>query len=357
MKLNMWLFLLASSAVPIVAGISARGRSSCQCSRCKGERQMTDFPSSGYRGVQCVPLPAFHQDSCLQPGEDQTTWAVQNSRSILLAQFCLLTCRPVFPENVIAPKFNCAQLTGQEIRSLVQTESGNGRAFIYHFNPMSDTLPLSALPRVPLHTIDEFSLMKEAMKSDEFSLMKATKPACQECSCPTQRQEPRAPQIQGESDVVSLTQPVAPPPLPPVLPSPLPVPPEAQTPLPPLPLSFPSISDLEGADGPGALSKALTGTSQTGPPEVAQQIPRADVGAPSLLQSRSVAVRTPRSDSHGACHCPCGRDHNRDRMGALLEAQRNAERERREEGVPVETSKRDNASGFLQSVGIVPPLN
>jgi hypothetical protein len=212
--------------------------------------------------------------------------------------------------------------------------------------------------------------MKEAFQTLKTGDMKPSskpavaKKACQECHCPTHKQKLPVPQMQAESDLVSWTQPLEPPPLPPVLPSPLPVPPEAQTPLPPLPLTFPSISELEGVNGPAALSQALGETSQIGPTEVMQQTAGTDVGAPSFLQSQSIAVHRSLSDSGGTCYCLCGRDHDRDRMDALLEAQRNAESERHEEGVQLETSLSDqvspmeltrgNAPGFLQSVGRVP---
>jgi len=117
----------------------------CDCSNCIGEVLITDQPAEGGKGFQCKPTQKGDElGSCVQRG-DASEWVVQTTPELEYRTFCLMTCRPVLPKQ-ISPDIACVHLTLDEIRLRGQTPSGNGRAFVWHSHPLTDSMTISEIP-------------------------------------------------------------------------------------------------------------------------------------------------------------------------------------------------------------------
>lgn len=112
----------------------------CSCKDCKAWRDITDRPTEGFKGMQCKPGPASEFKVCEQQGSP-VDWVVQTAQEINYERFCFFTCKPVIPQN-IQPEYGCTQLSATEVKLMGQSPSGNGRGYIYHSNPMTDSLTL-----------------------------------------------------------------------------------------------------------------------------------------------------------------------------------------------------------------------
>jgi hypothetical protein len=143
----LWLLVLVDSTT-LRASTKAREAEACDCGRCQGERLLTDHPTDGFKGFQCKPrAAAVEAGSCAQQG-DPSTWVVQTAAEVTYERFCYFTCKPHIPD-ALTTEVACGPLTPEEVKLQAQTPSGNGRAFIYHSNPMTDSLTVEDLPPAP----------------------------------------------------------------------------------------------------------------------------------------------------------------------------------------------------------------
>merc|ERR550514_1493973 len=147
--LACWVCLADSSSLRASGMRNARmvghATAPCDCSSCRGVRDVTDSPSEGFKGFQCKPGVAGHDTgSCRQTG-DPSGWVVQTAEELTYERFCLLTCKPIIPK-AIRPDVSCEALSTEEVKLQAQSPSGNGRAFIWHSNPMTDSLTTAAFP-------------------------------------------------------------------------------------------------------------------------------------------------------------------------------------------------------------------
>lgn len=137
----------------------------CTCEDCKGERLMRDQPTEGFKGFQCKPNQSGEsKGTCTQQG-NRGDWVVQTSRTpeIDYTRFCHFTCKPVLPMN-IQPEYGCTQLSAQEVKLMGQSPSGNGKSYIYHSNPMTDSLTLDDITQgaAPPQVRDPIANMQKA---------------------------------------------------------------------------------------------------------------------------------------------------------------------------------------------------
>lgn len=220
---------------------------SCDCSNCVGLLYRGDT-RPGWKGFACSPVEAVaaNDTQCQQEG-DRATWVVQNSDVLTYDRFCKFTCKPLLPKR-IQPKVPCGVLSVWERRLEAQTASGNGRAFIFKANPMTNTDALPPLP--PEESDDGGSLDSVALLRQAFQQFPASKGAtaaapapvsagkkCAKCNCnaavPVVGAVPPAPPW----PTVPPTMPPPPPvPPPPPLPPPPPPPPPLMQVVPPLPV-------------------------------------------------------------------------------------------------------------------------
>lgn len=152
-RLSLGIVVWLACCVPCQCRSALRGQlrlrshtstvAGCDCSNCFGQRRVTDTVESGFKGVQCKPRAlGFKVGYCQQQGEE-SNWVVQSAAKLTYERFCYFTCKPVIPKE-ITPNIDCAQLTPEEAQ-LGQSPSGNGRAFIWHSNPLTDSVTLSEL--------------------------------------------------------------------------------------------------------------------------------------------------------------------------------------------------------------------
>jgi len=141
-----------------VAAVAAPG---CDCSQCRGERKVTDAPTSGFKGFQCKPRAAGSKiSSCRQQG-DANTWVVQSAKVLTYERFCLYTCKPLIPK-AITPNVSCSHFSLSEAK-LGQSPSGNGRAFLWHSNPLTDSSTLSSIDTPQVGVADATQNLQKAM--------------------------------------------------------------------------------------------------------------------------------------------------------------------------------------------------
>merc|ERR1719387_1655 len=210
----------------------ARETAACDCSQCQGERLITDTPTDGFKGFQCKPrAEAIEAGFCSQPGSPDT-WVVQTAAEVTYERYCYFTCKPIIP-NELTTDVSCQPLTPDEIKLQAQTASGNGRAFIYHSNPMTDSLTVEDFPPAP-PLIPPMELMKKAFRiaktAQVTTTVGASCPPGMPCSCNCHCNKGMAP---------------PPPPPPPTPPPPPPTPPPPPPP-PPTPAAAAAAGDATG---------------------------------------------------------------------------------------------------------------
>lgn len=233
----------------------------CDCALCLGERRVNDMPTSGFKGLQCKPRSsAVKIRYCQQQGKSEA-WVVQSAKAITYDRFCYFTCKPVIAKE-INPNIKCTQLTHEEAQR-GQTPSGNGRAFMWHSNPITDSITLSSLQIAPQNSPDATEnliravatvqtavaaraakaaiLAAEARAKSDEEPPKASPCMCR-CPLPPTTPGPLPPYNPFRTPPPLPAAPPKPPGLPPPPPPP-PVPPPsmpAPPPLPPLPLVLPA---------------------------------------------------------------------------------------------------------------------
>eukprot|EP00397_Hematodinium_sp_SG-2012_P053920 GEMP01064682.1.p1 GENE.GEMP01064682.1~~GEMP01064682.1.p1 ORF type:complete len:180 (+),score=28.74 GEMP01064682.1:231-770(+) len=110
----------------------------CSCANCQGERLMEDIPPEGFKGFQCKPnADGITLNTCAQPGA-APVWVVQTAQVIAYERYCHFSCKPNIPETITKIVL-CAELSKAELKR-AQSMDGNGEAFIWHANPMQDSL-------------------------------------------------------------------------------------------------------------------------------------------------------------------------------------------------------------------------
>merc|ERR1719161_1815216 len=212
-RLSLFVALLLACSIPCESRASLRGQlrllsrnagnPPCNCANCYGQRKITDRPTSGMKGMQCKPTAkGFEIRYCSQQG-DTSTWVVQSAPQLTYERFCYFTCKPVIPK-AIDPNIGCTQLSAAEAK-LGQSPSGNGRAFIWHSNPITDSNTFSHLDfsnvGVPdpvknlekavfqVRSGQELAKMEAARKAAEAAAKnpppKAGKPGFCVCRCPS----------------------------------------------------------------------------------------------------------------------------------------------------------------------------
>jgi len=227
----------------------------CNCSLCQGELFLADS-RPGFKGWQCRPTADGQEKrTCKQEGS-RDNWVAQTEEELTYERFCMVTCKPLLQKR-ITPDVACGPLDVWERKLEAQSPSGNGRAFVYRANPMTDTPPLPPLgddlsggPKDPLFLMEQaFKLfLSEPIESAHVE----GKPSCN-CRC----SEPELDAVPlGVAAAVAPPWPTLPPtmppppvpPPPPPLPPPLPPPPPppgpgAVPPLPIMPLEMPVIPE------------------------------------------------------------------------------------------------------------------
>eukprot|EP00927_Polykrikos_kofoidii_P020504 TRINITY_DN19740_c0_g1_i1.p1 TRINITY_DN19740_c0_g1~~TRINITY_DN19740_c0_g1_i1.p1 ORF type:complete len:247 (-),score=32.61 TRINITY_DN19740_c0_g1_i1:25-765(-) len=120
----------------------------CSCSFCTGRRQLEDTPTSGYKGFQCTAREDTDNEGdngtpqCEQTGNSDG-WVVQTARIIAYERFCHFTCKPAVPKQLIR-SVACVPFTEAEVKR-AQSETGNGKSFLWRSNPMSQYLTLKSV--------------------------------------------------------------------------------------------------------------------------------------------------------------------------------------------------------------------
>ena len=132
----------------------------CACHKCHGLQNPTDPSGTGAAGFQCNPLEQFEGQRCKQDGEDSRKWVIQTAREVQLDRFCRMACKPLLVAK-ISKSVSCAALTREEIRMIGQSPDGNGQAYSWHINPMTDSLTVSDFQAAP-SLGDPISNMKQA---------------------------------------------------------------------------------------------------------------------------------------------------------------------------------------------------
>eukprot|EP00747_Dinoflagellata_sp_TGD_P184369 gnl/TRDRNA2_/TRDRNA2_39927_c0_seq1.p1 gnl/TRDRNA2_/TRDRNA2_39927_c0~~gnl/TRDRNA2_/TRDRNA2_39927_c0_seq1.p1 ORF type:complete len:399 (-),score=53.52 gnl/TRDRNA2_/TRDRNA2_39927_c0_seq1:113-1309(-) len=157
----------------------------CTCARCQGRRMVEGegrlAGTAGFQfGFQCTPhRQAADLDQCKQVG-DRSNWAVQTAPVVDYARFCLFTCKPLVPKG-ITPNIACEQLSAKDIKWHAQSATGNGRAYVYRSNPMTDSPTLGTVPDATTVASDRVSLMKNAFRAVEAAQASPLDPC--ECKC------------------------------------------------------------------------------------------------------------------------------------------------------------------------------
>mmetsp|Transcript_13876 Transcript_13876/g.25529 ORF Transcript_13876/g.25529 Transcript_13876/m.25529 type:complete len:313 (-) Transcript_13876:49-987(-) len=305
------LILLSAAVLDCVQAFAA-----CSCSNCEGKRNLADMPTDGFKGFQCTPnSDGFKLGSCTQQG-GEADWAVQSSSDLAYERFCHYTCRPLIP-RILDPYVPCEMLTLTEIKAFAQSPSGNGRAYVYHSNPLRDSYTLNALPQLrhpPLISarVDPITMMRRALDKAHRSdarLLRMTAPHVEECECKC-LPPPAVETSTTAAPVLAFKVPptLPPPPPPPGVPPPPPpvaiaLPPEPpQDSLPMLPAELPLIEDFE--------QDALRSSK------------------PSLLQAKR-ATRQRLRGKTGQERCkPCQCDAAEQKVEALIEGEHNLASER-----------------------------
>lgn len=268
----------------------------CSCSNCKGMLYQPD-ERSGFKGFACVPTEeaATELVQCKQEGERED-WVVQNTQVLSYERFCQFTCKPVLPKQ-ITPDVSCASLSKWERELEAQSPSGNGKAFFFRANPMTDTPGLPPLEdddsdgNLP----DPIVLVRQAFQQfpagggspAKEEPPPSGKPKC-DCQCSEAPMAPALPPAPPWPTVPPTLPPPPVPPRPPPLPPPPPPPPPSLPAVPPLPV-FPMAWPEVPLELP-TLQPGFTPTMQPTMPPPAMPMPRPppeDDGPnlPSLMQS------------------------------------------------------------------------
>lgn len=233
----------------------------CACSNCMGMRYVNDLRGGDNEpraapGWQCIPNQGGNNlASCLQEGNPDG-WVVQSVRTITYERFCTYTCKPNIPKQ-ITPDVSCSMLSAMEIRLQAQSPSGNGQAFVFRANPMTDSPELIA-PKAPGAGNaggEPSELLREAFKLYGVVPQPPKKPKAKKCGCRCSAGTGPVPPTREQ--ILSLyptpMPPLPPPPLPPgpppaLLPPPLPppgMPPQVPLPILPafvLPIDIPTLA-------------------------------------------------------------------------------------------------------------------
>lgn len=321
---------------PATSSLLTTGPAACDCGNCHGVRDIADNPIAGYKGFQCSPTPqGLLLRLCTQSGSAQS-WVVQTAPEITYERWCLLTCKPQIPKD-ITPDVPCTALSPQEVL-LAQTPGGNGRAFKWHSNPLTDSLTLANFHgrNQQVSVLQPADAMRNAFASIKpsvgrpVSMDAASEPICN-CACPgvadaspdgslvtttevpvplfrTPKPDPAGPPVPPP---VPPPPPPPPPPPGPPPPPPLPVLPNAAVAPPPggMPTQFPPLVTLQPTLSPSEFSNTVEPPGATG-----YTVPGAallSMGAPMLTPSSSgpwaVAWPAPYSflEESSAKKCDC----------------------------------------------------
>ena len=204
----------------VKAGATARaGPEPCDCTKCMGERVLEDQPEQGYKGFQCNPDDStLGTATCVQSG-DPSTWVVQTASELQYRRFCHFSCKPVLPK-ILTTNVKCRSLKTEEIEEFAQSSDGNGNAFMWHLNPMTDSLTVGSFPAgaPPVDVVDATKKAFSLIKTSSGGAAAAAGGPCN-CNCPVAPPPPPPPMTPVPPP------PTAPPPPPPPPPPPVPPPP------------------------------------------------------------------------------------------------------------------------------------
>lgn len=130
----------------------------CSCNMCLGKRVVTDRPPDGIKGYQCAPRGTSGSGNCVQQG-NSSNWVIQTAAVIAHERFCLFTCKPLLTRR-LTTNIKCTMLNIEEITLEAQNPSGNGRAFIFRMNPMTDSPTLASVQPLPTSAMEGSSIVQ-----------------------------------------------------------------------------------------------------------------------------------------------------------------------------------------------------
>merc|ERR1719454_94542 len=167
---------------------------SCTCNMCIAQRKVTDTVESGGKGFQCKPKPSGSggggEGKCRQPG-DSSMWVVQSvpaNGAITVERFCYYSCKPQIQKQ-LSPDFECISLTPAEVQ-MAQTPENNGRAFIWHMNPVTDSQTLSDMKLTAFGIPDMTkNLEKAVMQVNYYTANEAAKASAAAAEAASKKKE------------------------------------------------------------------------------------------------------------------------------------------------------------------------
>lgn len=296
---------------------------SCSCDQCHGATLALfrgGTPEQG-EGWQCASneVGSREEDMCTQLG-NSTQWVVQTSKEIPVSRYCLHSCKPMLPA-MLNGSVACTELSHDEVLK-AQTESGNGRAFIYRHSALLYTPTLEDIfdkpeePEPVVDTVTNKLLEQEREKARFMAQQKAlwdaaklkaaeragSGPSTCNCRCfgaSLLGASRRTSQSPTDTTPGGLLQPPPPPPPPPPSGPPPPPPPDLPAPVPALP-SLPPL-------GPG-IPPVQHGEMESAFLAVRRQriAGNADVTQRAKQQQQLSEGQTRvEHDGSGGCDCPC----------------------------------------------------